>query len=411
MLKELRRVPPGFAAFLVIGAAVVTMILLAALDTTISGGDPKPPQAAAARQTAPIVDLGKTRYPKERDAPADAPPAAAPEKEPSAPDPSVPLRRLIGQKLVVRMSGTSPSAELLRHVRKGQVGGVILFPDNVGSSSQLKALTGALRQAALAGGAQGFVIAVDQEGGPVKRLRAGPPNRAPSQIATAGAALQEGGATGSYLSSLGVNVDLAPVLDVRVPGSFIASRAFASTPGGVARLGGAFASGLQQAGVAATAKHFPGLGHATVNTDTGPSAVGAAKAVLDAELAPFSAAIANGIGLVMMSNASYPAYGNGPAVLSRPVVQGLLRDRLGFGGVVVSDDLEAGAISAVMPAGNASVAAAQAGVDMLLLARSPGSYDVAYRALLAAARSGRLDRGALEESYARIEQLQADYAH
>jgi beta-N-acetylhexosaminidase len=409
VLKELRRVPPGFAAFLVLGAAAVTMILLAALDSTISGDDSAPAKQAAAKRSSPVPDLGKTRYPKGRKQPAANPPTSNPEQEP-APSPDVPLRRLVGQKLIVRMSGTAPSAELLRRARKGQVGGVIIFPENVGGAAQLRSLTASLQRAARAGGAQGFIVAVDQEGGPVKRLRAGPPNRAPAQIATPAAALDEGAATGSYLAGLGVNVDLAPVLDVRVPGSFIADRAFASTPGGVAKLGAAFASGLQQAGVAATAKHFPGLGHATVNTDQGPSVVGASKAVLDADLAPFARAVGDRIALVMMSNATYTAYGPGPAVLSRAIVQGTLRGRLGFDGVIVSDDLEAGAVRAVKPAAaDAAVAAADAGVDMLLLARSTGSYDVAYRALLAAAKDGRLDRGALEQSYARIEQLQADY--
>jgi beta-N-acetylhexosaminidase len=408
VLRELRRVQPGFAVFLVVGAAVVTMTILAAFDSTVGRERKVPARASAGRTATPVVELGRA-YPRAKPKPAPPAVSPAPEQEPPAPA-RVPLRRLVGQKLVVRMSGTSPSPELLRRVRRGEVGGVILFPDNVGSRARLSSLTGRLRQAASAGGAPGFVIAVDQEGGPVKRLQAGPPSQAPAQISSAQTALAEGAATGRYLAGLGVNVDLAPVLDVRVPGSFIASRAFAATPAGVTTLGNAFASGLQQSGVAATAKHFPGLGHATVNTDNGPSVVGASRAVLDAGLAPFSRAAEDGIGLVMMSNATYPAYGPGPAVLSTAVVQGQLRGRLGFGGVIVSDDLEAGAIRAVISPAGASVAAAKAGVDMLLLARSEASYGVAYQALLAAARDGRLPRAALEQSYQRIQQLQSQYA-
>jgi beta-N-acetylhexosaminidase len=402
VLNELRRVPPGFAAFLVIGAAAVTMILLAAIDSSVGREDKTPTQAANARQQQPITVLGKS-FPKIKRAPT----AHAPAPQAARPTPSsVPLRRLVGQKLIVRMHGVAPSAQLLERARKGEVGGVILFPDNVGSPSQLRELTTRLQTAARKGGAPGFVIAVDQEGGPVKRLQAGPPTQAPSQIASAADATRQGHATALYLRGLGVNVDLAPVLDVRRPGSFVASRAFAATPGRVAELGGAFAKGLQDAGVAATAKHFPGLGHATANTDAGASVVGASRQALDADLAPFASAAQSGIALVMMSNASYPAYGPGPAVLSRQVVNDELRGKVGFGGVIVSDDLEAGAVRAVMPPGDASVAAAKAGVDMLLLARSPSSYDVAYRALLAAARDGRLNRGQLEQSYQRIEQLQ-----
>jgi beta-N-acetylhexosaminidase len=349
-------VPPGFAALLVIGVAAVTMIVLGAFDSSVG-----------------------------RDS----------------------LRRLVGQKLIVRMAGTSPSAELLGRVRRGEVGGVILFPDNLGSAAQLRSLTASLSHAARAGGSAGFLISVDQEGGAVKRLSGGPPNVSPSQIATATTARQQGSATGSYLASRGVNVNLAPVLDVPAPGSFIASRAFASAPSRVAELGGAFADGLQHAGVAATAKHFPGLGHATANTDTGPSVVSVSRATLDADLAPFAQAIHGGVSLVMMSNASYPAYGAGPAVLSPAVVQGQLRKRLGFNGVIVSDDLEAGAVRAVMSPSSAAVAASRAGVDMILLARSPASSIGAFHALLSAARSGQLSRASLEQSHGRIEQLQS----
>jgi beta-N-acetylhexosaminidase len=412
VLSELRRVPSGFAAFLVLGAAVVTMIVLAAFDNTVAREQPAAVRPAAQKATPPVVDLAKgRRYPKARPAPVATPP---PEQQPAPVAPAtarVPLRRLIGQKLIVRMSGTSPSRQLLRRARNGQVGGVILFPENVGSAAQLRSLTRGLKQAAQAGGAAGFVIAVDQEGGPVKRLPAGPPNRAPAQIATPAMGHAEGAATGAYLLGLGVNVDLAPVLDVRRPGSFIASRSFAATPSGVASLGAAFAAGLQDHGVAATAKHFPGLGYARVNTDNGTSTVGASRAALEADLAPFARAVQNRIAMVMMSNASYPAFASGPAVLSRAVVQGQLRGRLHFGGVIVTDDLEAGAVRAVMPAGSATVAAAKAGADMLLLARSASSYGVAYRSLLDAVRAGTLDRASLEQSYARIQQLQSDFAH
>jgi beta-N-acetylhexosaminidase len=408
MLNELRRIPPGFAAFLVLGAALVTMIILAAFDSVIGGDEPAhSARASSDRQTAPLVELGKS-YPDTKKPPAKK----APEAEPQQPAAEkIPLSRLVGQKLMVRMSGTSPSPGLLRRVRAGKVGGVILFPDNVGSAGQLKALCSSLQQAARAGGSAGLLIAVDQEGGPVKRLQAGPPKQSPAQIASAGAAEGEGQATGAYLANLGLNVNLAPVLDVAAPGSFIASRAFSNTPARVAELGGAFATGLQSAGVAATAKHFPGLGHATANTDNGQSTVNASKGALDADLKPFEQAIAGGVGLVMMSNATYPAYASGPAVLSRPIVQGVLRDRLRFGGVIITDDLEAGAIQAVQPASSAAVAAAGAGVDILLLARTEGSSEAAYHALVAAANAGQLDRGALEESYARITQLQQDYAH
>jgi beta-N-acetylhexosaminidase len=402
VLKELRRVPPGFAVFLVLGAAAVTMIVLAAFDNSVDRTEKKAGRPAADRSQGPVFQLGG-KYPK-----AAAPGGRAPAQQ--TPSARVPLRRLVGQKLMVRMAGTSASAELLARVRRGEVGGVILFADNLGSAAQLKSLTASLMGAARASGSSGFLISVDQEGGPVKRLTGGPPNVSPAQIATAASARQEGSATGTYLASRGVNVNLAPVLDVPAPGSFIASRAFGNTPSRVAKLGVPFADGLQHSGVAATAKHFPGLGHATANTDTGPSVVSASRAALDADLEPFATAITAGVSLVMMSNASYPAYGSGPAVLSSAVVQGQLRRRLRFGGVIVTDDLEAGAVRAVMPPSTAAVAASKAGVDMILLARTPGSSIGAFDALLSAARSGQLSRASLEQSYKRIQELQSTYA-
>jgi beta-N-acetylhexosaminidase len=401
-------VPPGFAAFLVIGAAIVTMLIFAAFDSSVGSSTPSVIKEAK-RAQQPVITLGE-RYAKPRKKTAAPEQEAPATQQPAPPQTNVPLRRLVGQKLIARISGTAASPAFLRRVRRGEVGGVILFPDNVGSPSQLRALATSLSRAASAGGSAGFIIAVDQEGGPVKRLAAGPPTRAPAQIATAAQAEGEGAATGSYLAGLGVNVDLAPVLDVRRPGSFVASRAFAATPGRVAELGGAFASGLQQAGVAATAKHFPGLGHAVINTDRTTSVVGSPRATLDADIEPFARAATNQIGLVMMSNATYPAYAPGPAVLAPLIVQGLLRDRLGFQGVIISDDLEAGAVTSVMPPSSAAVTAAKAGVDMLLLARSEASYPVAYGVLLAAARDRRLSRPSLEASYQRIEQLQTTFA-
>jgi beta-N-acetylhexosaminidase len=409
VLTELRRVPSGFAAFLVVGAAVVTMIVLAAVDSSVGRTQTQWTRAVATPSARPVINLGAAKYPKAAPAtraqPAPAQAAPAPQAQPR-----IPMRRLVGAKLIARMSGTAPSASLLGRARRGEIGGVILFGDNIGTRSQLRSLTRRLTQAARAGGAAGFIIAIDQEGGPVKRIPGAPPTQAPTQIATAGSSQQQGAATGSYLAALGVNVDLAPVLDVAAPGSFIASRAFAHTPARVAELGGAFADGLQLGGVAATAKHFPGLGHATVDTDRRPSVVGVSRAALDADLAPFARAIASGVPMVMMSNASYPAYGPGPAVLSPAVVQTQLRRRLGFAGVIVSDDLEAGAIRAVMSPSSAAVAASRVGVDMMLVARSPDSSFSVYRSLVAAARSGQLSRASLEQSYQRIQQVQSMYS-
>lgn len=407
-LKQRTRLPVEVAVALILGSAVVTATVLAALDNVLSGGGaPLARQVADVPRHPRVVELGR-HYPKSKphSAPQPRQRAAPPPTQPT--QPSIPLSRLVGAKIIARMRGTEPDTQLLREVRRGRVGGVIVFPENVVSRGQLRTLSARLQAAAQSGGNAGVVVAVDQEGGPVKRL-SGPPNRSPAQLGAAGSASTaegEGAATGSYLASLGVNVDFAPVLDVAAPGSFIASRTFGSTPSTVGRIGGAFATGLESSGVTATLKHFPGLGRAVANTDTGSSSVGASRSLLERDMQAFRPAIGAGAGMVMMSNATYPALGSGPAVMNRSIVQGELRGRLGFQGVVVSDDLEARAITAVTSPSQAAVSAASAGVDMVLLATNPGSESAAYEALYSAARAGRLDRSALEQSYARIQAVE-----
>jgi beta-N-acetylhexosaminidase len=237
----------------------------------------------------------------------------------------------------------------------------------------------------------------------VKRFPTLPPLTSPVELAAAGeaAATAEGRDTGRALRRIGINADLAPVLDVPgVSGAFMADRSFGSEPATVAAAGVGFAGGLQDAGVAATAKHFPGLGRATANTDLGPSVVGGSRAELAPDLEPFRAAVDAGVSLVMTSNATYPALDEErPASLS-PGVTRLLRDRLGFEGVVITDDLFAGAISgAGYGTGDAAVAAAQAGADLLLFARLPAPE--ALPALTAAIRRGSLDRQALLDACVR----------
>ena len=259
--------------------------------------------------------------------------------------PAPTLEQLVGRKLIVAMSGTSPDSSLLARVRAGQVGGVILSTVNVRSVAQVRALTDALRAAARAGGQPPPLVAIDQEGGRTRRLAWAPPFASAEALGRLGATAvrAQGLATARALSAAGIDVDLAPVADVPSgAGSFIAAkkRAFSRDPARAASLTTAFAQGLSAGGVKATAKHFPGLGRATVTTDTSQVTIAATRAQLEADLAPFRALIAAGIPLVMLSNATYTAFGPKPAVLSGPV-QALLRDELGFGGVTISDALNA----------------------------------------------------------------------
>jgi beta-N-acetylhexosaminidase len=312
--------------------------------------------------------------------------------------------QLVGQTIMTGFAGTQPSAELLGRVRRGEVGGVILFGGNIVSDDAARSLVSRLQAAAAAGGNPPLLIAVDQEGGPVRRLPDGPPRDSPAQMQSPEQAGAEGAAAGSFLHRLGIDVDLAPVVDTPPPtGNFLGTRAFGSDPRRNAALGSAFIRGLQRQRVAATAKHFPGLGTAGANTDLAHVAITTPKPALDARLAPFAAAVRSGVDLVMVSNAGYRAYDASglPAVLSRPIVTGLLRRKLGFDGVVISDAMEApGPQSQSAP--NAKALAS--GVNVLLYTSEAGSK-AAFDELLAAARSGDLSPATLRAANDRISAL------
>jgi beta-N-acetylhexosaminidase len=313
------------------------------------------------------------------------------------------LRRMAATKLIVRWEGRHDPT-LLRRARAGAIGGVILFPDTSAVAEDVAAEIAILQEAATASGGPPLVVAIDQEGGPVKRFVEQPPTRSPydlGQTGTAADAKLEGRATGNFLRELGANVDLAPVLDVpSSPDAVIAFRAFGSDVRTVEQLGLAFADGLEQEGVVATAKHFPGLGRSLVNTDLAPARIDASRLELQRDLAPFEAAVEDEIGMVMVGLAVYPAYGPGPAALSEPVIDGLLRRRLGYQGVVITDDLGAGAISTETPAAEAAIEAAAAGADLLLFAGEPDPRVLG--ALVRATERGSIDLGALQASCVRI---------
>ncbi len=321
-----------------------------------------------------------------------------------------PLASLVGQTLMGAMDGTVPSADLLARVRRGELGGVIIFGGNITTPSALTAVIARLQAAAKAGGNPPLLIATDQEGGEVKRLPAAPPaSSAETMGATLGAQAvrEQGRATGKYLRGVRVDVDLAPVLDVGdASSSFLGSRIFSSDPATTAKLGSAFAAGLQSAGVAATGKHFPGLGTAPGNTDVAVVVVPTSKAGLERRLVSFRAAVSSGVKLVMVSNAEYPALDPArlPAALSPKIVSGILRGQLGFGGVVITDTMTAPAIARYP---DAPVRALRAGDDVLLYSDSESLSKQAYAVLLQAARSHRLGRPTLLAAYERIQKLKA----
>jgi len=315
------------------------------------------------------------------------------------------IEQMAGQMVLARMQGQVPSAAFLDRIRTGQIGGVVLFNTNFGAVGP-SSLIATLQAAARAGQQPPLLIAVDQEGGIVKRLP-GAPTLAPSEMRTAPVAEAQGLATARYLAANGINTDLAPVLDVG-HGGFITPRTFGSTPSTVANRGASFADGLARGHVLGTAKHFPGLGYATLNTDQSVAKVTATVRQLKTDWAPFTAAIEDGIPLVMMSTAVYPALGSSlPAALSPKIVNDLRR--LGFTGAIVTDALQTPAVNGFMSTSKAAVQAVAAGDDLVLAAGGTDTYrDTdgasigAYNALVAAGRSGTLKARTLKAAYATV---------
>jgi beta-N-acetylhexosaminidase len=335
-----------------------------------------------------------------------APPSGAGSQPPSS-SPPVPLARLVGQRLIVAFQGTSAPPSLLAQIRTGSAGGVVLFARNIVSSDQVRALTARLAVAARAGGAPPPLVCVDQEGGQVKRLPWAPPDVSPGELGDLPVAdsHEQGMLTGRELRAVGVNCNLAPVADVpSTPGSFIAAqgRAFSSVPAIAAPRVAAFAEGLGQAQVAATVKHFPGLGFATQTTDRNLVTIHAPLSSLERGLAPFREAIDAGAPVVMLSSATYTALGPLPGAWSPQIIGGLLRSQLHFGGVVMTDSLDSAAGLRGWTTPQAAMRSAAAGADLLLITGSTATSQGTYDVLVAAARSGTLPRAALEQSYERI---------
>jgi beta-N-acetylhexosaminidase len=326
-----------------------------------------------------------------RDRPAAA---SEPPLRPRAAVDRLSLEQQVGHMVILRFEGTQPPGYVRRAVRQGLVAGVILFRDNVVSPGQMRQLARAL---------PGAIVCVDQEGGDVRTLSWAAPVGSAADQAAAGTVRDDARSGARDLKAASVNVTLAPVADVpSVDGAALAGRAFSSDPEDTARAVTEAIEGWHDGGVATTVKHFPGLGGATVNTDDGPATIRRSEAELEADLAPFKAAIAAGTEYVMAGHATYPALdGLHIASQSPAIIDGLLRGDLGFKGVVMTDSLEAAAVQAVGDVEEAAVASAQAGVD-LILTTGRGSYIRVYHALLEKARQDPEFRRRVRVSAARV---------
>jgi len=277
-----------------------------------------------------------------------------------------------GQFLMVGLPGPRLDQVAAGLVRDLKVGGIILFARNIEAPEQVWELTRALQQEALEAAGRPLLIAVDQEGGPVQRFKS-PFTLIPAARAL-GARAQEAEVealarqVARELALVGVNLNLAPVLDVaRGPDCPLWERSYSADPERAAALGAAAIRGYLAGGVLPVAKHFPGLGDTTVDSHQALSLAQSADPARSADLLPFRRAAAAGVPAVMTAHLQVPQWDSQPATLSPVALGTWLRGNLGFEGVVITDDLEMGAIAASLSAPQAGLAALEAGADLLLI--------------------------------------------
>lgn len=324
------------------------------------------------------------------------------------------LVRRVGQRFMVGFEGLAASADVKALVREFGVGGVVLFARNVAEPGQVAELVRDLQSVARdAGHELPLLVAVDQEGGRVARLRepwtVWPAARAVGRVGEEETARRMGAALASELSACGIRCDFAPCVDVdtnpRNP--VIGDRSFGDDPDLVGRLGGAMIRGLQGSGVAACAKHFPGHGDTDLDSHLELPAVDHTRARLEeVELRPFRRAIQAGVAAVMTSHIVVREIDDArPATLSPKVVSGLLRKDLGFTGAVVTDDLAMGAVAKHWTPAQIAVLAAQAGCDVLELCKGHDAQVEMIEALVRAVESGGVPFKEAEAAEARVRVL------
>jgi beta-N-acetylhexosaminidase len=310
-----------------------------------------------------------------------------------------------GSLVIGGFAGTSLPQSFARALRGRRRGGAIFFKRNVeGGVAQVAALAREVHSAS----EDTPLVGIDQEGGRVARLRAPllevPSMRTIASWGDADCARRIAHAVGAELRALGFTIDFAPVLDVNTctENPVIGDRAFGSDADTCARFGEAWIRGLQSAGLLACAKHFPGHGDTSIDSHVDLPIVNQPAARIEAvELAPFRAAIAAGVASMMTAHVVYPAIDpDRPATLSAAVCTGL-RERLGFDGMLVSDDLEMQAIGNRWSAGDAAVQAVAAGCDALLICFSDEKQEQALDALVREAERSPTFRARCEQALRR----------
>ncbi len=327
------------------------------------------------------------------------------------------LRQKIGQMLLFGWQTDSHADALITDLCAG---GVILMGRNIGTPAETSAHIARLQALARAHSLPPLFVAVDQEGGRVQRL--GPPQYPARPSARtvgrsadpAATARRTAASIGLELKRLGFNWDFAPVLDVdsNPQNPVIGDRAYSADPQAVAVLGVAAVSGFQDdAGMLACGKHFPGHGDTETDSHFALPTIPRSRAVLEAaEMVPFRAAVAAGLAAVMTAHILFPALDpHLPATLSPSILTGLLRQELGFQGLIITDDLEMRGVAGGWGAPEAAVLAVLAGADILLCCHEWGTQQAVHAALLSAVQTGRLTEDRLDQSLTRIAAAKAKW--
>jgi beta-N-acetylhexosaminidase len=324
------------------------------------------------------------------------------------------LEEKMGQMLVVGFHGHEPPPHILGWLREGRVGGVILFARNIDTPEQVAELTKALHGAAK----RPILVAIDQEGGVVARLRGGF-TESPGAMALGAAddpmlTEEVSAVLAAEMRALGVNWNLAPAIDLthNIHNPSVGVRSLGSDPQHVKRHALAQVQGFQGTGVAATAKHFPGKANTPVDPHVQlPVIEGPLDDMWDTDLVPFRAVNDGGVAAVMITHVQFkalePEY---PSTLSPAIIQGLLRRDIGYRGLVTTDCMEMKAVTDAYGPGESAVLAAKAGANVVLFSHTREHQEAAYDALLDAARTGRLPMEQIDYSVDRITEMKRRFA-
>lgn len=324
------------------------------------------------------------------------------------------VREQIGQLFMVGFLGSSISKELAAFIQEYKPGGVILFSRNLESVGQIVELTNQLQKLSPH---SPLLISIDQEGGRVSRLPKEftilPPGETLGRCNSYGLTYAAASVVAAELRCVGINMNMAPVLDVNSnpDNPVIGDRAFGSVPEIVCEMGQATVAGLQDNGVVACGKHFPGHGDTAADSHKELPVVAAPiERLREVEWRPFEHAVQHGVATLMTAHVRYDALDDQrPATLSPAIIQSILRDQLKYDGVVLTDDLEMHAIIDHYGIGEASVQAFLSGCDVLLICKDQEREVAAIHAVENAVTEGRISTARLETSLARISRLKSRF--